>query len=208
MEYRFLVTKIYLCQMNQFDTLALENKKILVIFDLDETLIHSSRKELARKEDFMIGEFYVYKRPYLDLLLINLSEYFSFAIWSSGSKFYVDSVMEKLTPSGIKFEFNWSREKCTLRFDPEYHNHFYAKKLEKVEKLGFSKARVLIIEDIPKNVTFNYGNAVLVNQYIGNDDNELEALCNYLISLKDIMDVRPIEKRGWRQKLQGTSTQA
>lgn len=194
--------------MNQNSTKEPENKKILVIFDLDETLIHSSRKALAKKEDFMIGEFYVYKRPYLDSLLINLSEYFSFAIWSSGTKFYVDSVMEKLTSSGIKFEFNFSREKCTLRFDQEYHDHFYAKKLEKVEKLGFSKARMLIIEDIPKNVTFNYGNAILVKQYIGNDDNELEALCNYLISLKDIMDVRPIEKRGWRQKFQGANLQA
>ena len=67
---------------------------------------------------------------------------------------------------------------------------------------------MLIIEDIPKNVTFNYGNAILVKQYIGNDDNELEALCNYLISLKDIMDVRPIEKRGWRQKFQGANLQA
>ena len=191
--------------MDQYNTKASENKKILVIFDLDETLIHSTRKSLTRKEDFKIGEFYVHKRPYLDFLFANLSKYFSFAIWSSGTKFYVDSVMEKLTPSGINFEFIWSRAKCTQRFDPDYNDYFYAKKLEKVEKLGFTKSRILIIEDLFKNVSSNYGNTVLVKPYVGIDDNELELLCNYLISIKNILDVSAIDKRGWKSRFQDTN---
>jgi carboxy-terminal domain RNA polymerase II polypeptide A small phosphatase len=182
---------------------AAEKKKILVIFDLDETLIHATKESLARKEDFMIGEFHVYKRPFLDFLLLTLSRCNSLAIWSSGTSLYVNTVVEKIRPRGIKFEFTWSREKCTQRFDPDYNDYFYAKKLEKVENLGFAKERILIVEDLHRNVSLNYGNAVLVKPYAGDEDNELELLCKYLASIGDISDVRPIEKRGWRSKVQG-----
>ena len=181
------------------------NKKILIILDLDETLIHSTREPLGKKEDFMIGEFYVYKRPSLDFLLLHLSQYFSLAVWSSGTELYVNSVIEKITPDLINFEFIWSRGKCTQRFDPDYNDYFYAKKLEKVEKLGFTKSRILIIEDLFKNVSSNYGNTVLVKPYVGIDDNELELLCNYLISIKNILDVSAIDKRGWKSRFQDTN---
>ena len=194
--------------MNQHPTHIGTNDKILIIFDLDETLVHTTKESLARKEDFMIGEYYGYKRPFLEFLLMNLSPYFSLAIWSSGTELYVISVIEKITPDRIKFEFIWSRGKCTHRFDPDYNDYYYAKKLEKVEKLGFTKNRILIIEDIPKNVTLNYGNAVLIKPYTGSDDNELEILCNYLISIKDAQNIRAIDKRRWKTKFQVTNPQS
>ena len=194
--------------MNQNQTDIDTNKKILVIFDLDETLVHTTKESLARKEDFMIGEYYGYKRPFLNFLLMNISPYFSLAIWSSGTELYVNSVIDKITPDTIKFEFIWSRGKCTQRFDPDNNDYFYAKKLEKVEKLGFSKDRLLIIEDLHRNISLNYGNALLVKPFRGIDDNELELLCSYLIPINDMQNVRAIDKRGWKSKFQGTNSQS
>ena len=45
------------------------NKKILLIFDLDETLIHATKDDLDLKVDFKIGEYNVYKRPNVDEFL-------------------------------------------------------------------------------------------------------------------------------------------
>ena len=39
--------------------------KILVVLDLDETLIHATKNELDRKADFQVFDYHVYKRPFL-----------------------------------------------------------------------------------------------------------------------------------------------
>ncbi len=46
-----------------------ETDKALLILDLDETLIHSSSKELGRQCDFRVFDFHVYKRPHLEHFL-------------------------------------------------------------------------------------------------------------------------------------------
>ena len=64
--------------------------------------------------------------------------------------------------------------------------------------MGFPIDKILIIEDLPGNVSTNYGNAIIVTPYIGVDDNELLLLNHYLVSLKDAENVRTIEKRNWK----------
>lgn len=173
-------------------------KKILIIFDLDDTLIRSSRKLLKRKEDFVVGDFLVYKRPHLDSMLINLSSYFYLAIWSSGTEMYVNSVVEQMTPDGVLYEFIWSRAHCTPHLDTEKNEYYSQKRIKKVCKMGFPIDKILIIEDLPGNVSTNYGNAIIVTPYVGVDDNELLLLNHYLVSLKDAENVRTIEKRNWK----------
>ncbi|WP_367180326.1 hypothetical protein [uncultured Tenacibaculum sp.] len=46
-----------------------------------------------------------------------------------------------------------------------------------------------------------------INPFEGNkSDNELKILSEYLISIKDIENVRAIEKRGWRNKSINSNT--
>ena len=42
-----------------------EKEKLLLILDIDETLVHATRNKLDRKENFKIFDYYVYERPYL-----------------------------------------------------------------------------------------------------------------------------------------------
>ena len=66
----------------------------MLIFDLDETLIHSSKENPARDPDFKVFEFNVMKRPYLYEFLIECKKEFKLAIWSTGSEVYVDSILK------------------------------------------------------------------------------------------------------------------
>jgi len=184
--------------MTNSKIITMDQQKILIIFDLDDTLIRSSRKLLHREEDFRAGDYLVYKRPFLDAMLINLSRHFYLAIWSSGTEFYVNSIVEQMTPARIQYAFVWSRAKCTPHLDTERNEYYSQKRLKKVCGLGFSMEKILIIEDTPGNVVTNYGNAIIVKPFIGKDDDELLLLNNYLETLKDEENVRKIDKRGWK----------
>lgn len=56
----------------------------LLVFDLDETLVHASKLELGRPADILYPPYFVYQRPFLNELLTNLSPSYNFAVWSSG----------------------------------------------------------------------------------------------------------------------------
>ena len=64
-------------------------KKLLLIFDLDETLIHATKKTLLEEIDFKIGEFNIYKRPNVDDFLKKCFLNYRVAIWSSADDEYV-----------------------------------------------------------------------------------------------------------------------
>ena len=66
--------------------------RILITFDLDETLIHSTIFESYRPADFKLGEYSVYVRPHLNTFLQKCNEYFDIAIWSNGGESYVGDI--------------------------------------------------------------------------------------------------------------------
>ena len=89
----------------------------LIIFDLDETLIHSTEIELNHKCDFRVGKYYTYKRPYVDNLLSYCMKIFNIAVWSSATELYTKEVVQQIFPEVDKLCFVWSRDKCTYRID-------------------------------------------------------------------------------------------
>jgi TFIIF-interacting CTD phosphatase-like protein len=175
------------------------NNKILLILDLDETLIYSSEKKLDRNPEFIFEQYYVYLRPHLEQFLNELAPNFSLAIWSSGNDAYVEYIVNKIKPDSIEFEFVWGRSKCTPRRDLEVDEYFFEKKLKKVKKFGHSLEKILIVDDTSQKARSNYGNAIYSDEYKGEpDDTMLPNLCRYLKTLSQVENVRKIEKRGWR----------
>jgi carboxy-terminal domain RNA polymerase II polypeptide A small phosphatase len=183
--------------------------QILLILDLDETLIYSSTKELSREADFHLFQYYIYKRPYLTEFLDECAQHFKLAIWSSASDDDVEAVIKQIIPPAIKLEFVWGRNRCTYCLDAfsfedagysDFQSHyFFIKVLKKVKKRGFKLEKVLIIDDTPSKAKRNYGNVIYPQEYMGEaDDNELKLLLAYLLQLKDVDNVRAIEKRNWR----------
>jgi carboxy-terminal domain RNA polymerase II polypeptide A small phosphatase len=188
----------------------LKTDKILLILDLDETLIHATKKELSRASDFKVSHYNVYKRPFLDTFLIEIAKHFHLAIWSSASDEYVSEVVKNIIPETLECQFVWGRSKATTRSillsDEDYYryqhepsHYYFVKNLKKVKKIGFNLEKTLIVDDTPQKVKNNYGNAIYAKEYLGEEnDNELELLFEYLLTLKDVENVRVIEKRLWR----------
>src|SRR5262245_59077006 len=65
---------------------------LLVILDLDETLVHGTEHPLARPADLRVGPYFVYQRPHLTSFLSALRERCSLAIWTSAGRDYAHGV--------------------------------------------------------------------------------------------------------------------
>lgn len=188
-----------------------EKDKILLIFDLDETLIHATKDDIGLEPDFIAYDYKVFKRPYVADFLSNLSKDFYLAIWSTASEDYIDKIISEIAPKNIKFEFVWGQTRATykrtIKVDQynytdfiEYH---YIKRLKKVKTLGFRLERTLMVDDTPHKVKENYGNAIYIKEFKGDsNDKELIYLEKYLQRLKDSKNVLTIEKRNWKTDLQ------
>ena len=171
---------------------------MLLICDLDETLIHATISPIKNiSYNCEIKDYYIYLRPGLYEFLDFVSKHFQLAIWSSGSDDYVEAIVSKLFYK-YKFEFVYGRSKCTEK--PMFNYYGYKiltlKKLSKIKK-KFPLEQVLIIDDTESKCAKNYGNAIYIPPYEGVDDNILFRLSQYLMTLKDVENVRTIEKREW-----------
>ena len=183
--------------------------RILLVLDLDETLIYATETPLDRAPDFEVYGYHVYRRPHLDAFLATCFENFSVAVWSSASDPYVEAVVARIFPDPARLLFVWGRSRVTLRrlrdfddgayaYDPWDHLH-YQKSLKKVKRLGWPLERILIVDDTPEKSARNFGNAIYPRPFEGAlDDDELLRLARYIVRLKDEPNVRSIEKRKWR----------
>lgn len=177
-------------------------KSILLILDLDETLIHATENKLTIPHDFKYADYFVYKRPFLNEFLNLVNQYFKLAIWSSADDTYVNDIVETICPKHINFEFVWTRSRCTIRRNYNLDRYVPEKRLKKIKKLGFTLEKALIVDDSPEKTRDNFGNTIYINPFEGNQqDNELEKLNSFLLTIKDSINVRTLEKRGWREKI-------
>ncbi|WP_299107282.1 HAD family hydrolase [uncultured Tenacibaculum sp.] len=179
-----------------------EKEKILLILDLDETLIHATETKLEINYDFQYAQYYIYKRPNLIEFLIEMNQYFELAVWSSADDKYVNDIVKLIKPPEIKFEFVWARSRCTPRRNYELDRYVHEKRLKKIKKQGFRLEKSLIVDDSPEKTRDNFGNAIYIMPFKGNQsDNELNLLSEFLKTIKDSENVRRIEKRGWRNRI-------
>ncbi|OQP38820.1 phosphoprotein phosphatase [Niastella yeongjuensis] len=171
----------------------------LIIFDLDETLIHANGAELGYPAHFMFDAYYVYERPGVRSFLSDIARHFTIGIWSSASDDYVAEIVDHIMPATIEPLVVWGRSKCTMKRDYEYDTYYYEKRLDKLKKKGFRLEQILIVDDSPEKARTNYGNAVYIKEFTGDgNDKELQFLFNYLLTFKTTANVRTVEKRGWR----------
>jgi len=177
-------------------------QRALLILDLDECLIYGSEFELHREADFCVGPYHVYRRPGLSEFVTGVASVFDLAVWSSATGDYVGEIATQICPDDFEWEFVWARDRCTPRMHGETLETVYIKDLKKVKRLGYSLDRILFIDDTPDKMARNYGNAIYVTPFEGDDeDNELEQLFEYLHSIQNEQNFRKVEKRGWRSRV-------
>ncbi len=172
---------------------------ILLILDVDETLIHATESVGPHLADFQTGPYFVYRRPGLDEFFSSLRDHFTIAVWSSSDSSYLAAVLAEVFPKDLAPAFVWDRSRCTTRIDHERQKTYFAKNLKKVKSLGYNHDRVLINDDSHEKIDQYYGNAIYVTSWFGDPrDSELPRLANYLLSIRHQLNLRSFEKRSWR----------
>ena len=174
----------------------------LLILDIDETLIYSSNKQLDRLPDFKLDEYFVYIRPGVNEFILTCSKLLDLAVWTSSTSDYAHEIINNIFPNHLQLEFLFARERCLFKRNPDLDVIETFKPLKKVRRKGFSLDSVLIIDDTAETFKYNYGNAILVKKYQGEaNDVELFLLLKYLERISAEENVRLIDKRHWKYKV-------
>jgi carboxy-terminal domain RNA polymerase II polypeptide A small phosphatase len=175
------------------------SEKILLILDLDETLLHSSEKRLDCAESFCFENLFVYKRPFVDEFLQTVVPFFNLAVWSSGTDDYVEYLAQNIIVPHTNPIFVWGRSRCTQRRSMGTGEYYFVKRLTKLRRMGYPINKMIIVDDSPEKCQCNFGNAIYVPPFLGSTaDDELRYLGRYLVGIKNCANVREVEKRGWR----------
>ena len=177
----------------------------LLILDIDETLIYATEESLSRSADFTVGnKYYVYRRPFVEQFLVWCVENFELAVWTSATDDYAAEIVANIFPhSQNNLLFLWSRKRCTPSFDWETQETIWEKKLTKLRRRGYNLENIIVVDDTPQMWRSSYGNLVRVKPYLGEiEDDELKKLMQYLNVLKNAENIRKVEKRNWKNRLQ------
>ncbi len=176
---------------------------MLLVLDLDETLLFAHETPLARAADVSLPPYSVYLRPGVHDFVRHVARHYTLAVWTSSSAAYARALVPILFDDPSRLAFVWSRERCTPARDLANDTWVHAKRLDKVKRRGHDLRRTLVVDDSPEKHRRNYGNLVRVAPFLGDPaDDELPHLAAYLDRLTAAPDVRRIEKRGWRRQVE------
>lgn len=171
----------------------------LLILDLDETLIWATEQGLNQAPDFAVGPYSVYQRPGVAEFLATAKQWYELAVWTSSSAGYASEVLRQLIPQGVELKFVWARARCTRRYNYETQEEYWLKDLKKVCRLGYALERIVMVDDSPEKLQRHYGNYVRIRPFEGDQtDRELLDSLPFLQHLSTLVNVRHVEKRGWR----------
>lgn len=190
-------------------------KKKVLILDLDETLIHSLSRGAPRslggsggqchmielKVNNVLTLYYVYKRPYCDFFLKELSKWFELQIFTASVQEYADPIIDWLemdmidykkglsaqVPPNKVFTKRYYRNDCTYR-----PGVGYIKDLSRFFPHEELK-NVIILDNSPISYALHEHNAVMIEGWINDQsDRDLINLLPMLFSLSMCIDVRYI----------------
>lgn len=179
---------------------ASQTKKTLVL-DLDETLIKAmpqldkklsnetvpittiswiNQMEIKTELDFFV-------RPGTQSFLRNLSPYYDIVIFSSSMRKYAEAVTNFLDPCKCYISAVLSRENC---------RHFQGIHVKDLRIFsGLSMENVVIVDNSIPSFALQLENGICIPSFQGNkDDTELAKICDFLIGIANVQDVRPFVK--------------
>ena len=139
----------------------------------------------------------------MDQFLTFCFQHFQVGIWTTAGKEFAEEVVHNIFASEYSLEFLLSHQRCTRMFDSETSAVYYIKDLKKLKRQGYRLEEMIMVDDTPRKLARNYGNLVRVSEWLGDrNDRELLQMVQYLDYLKDMENIRKIEKRGWQNCFQ------
>lgn len=178
---------------------SIKGKKI-VVFDLDETLVHCDSKCFTKSDvvltvNLPTGEaakIGVNIRPYVYECLKEANKHFVVVAYTASHQTYADTILNYIDPNNIYFSYRLYRNNC-LRMTAE-EEQIYVKDLRIFK--GIDLSDIVIIDNSVLSFAFQLDNGIPILPYYDNkDDNELLILINYLHHLSKVNDIRVENKR-------------
>lgn len=131
----------------------------------------------------------VAKRPYCDMFLQQVNQWYDLAIFTASMKEYADPVIDWLQQTGTyQFKYRWYRDHCTLR-----PGVGYVKDIASIVSQNEARdlSQMIIIDNSPVSYAMHLDNAIQVNGWINDpSDSELLHLLPLLRALRNVTDTR------------------
>jgi len=167
-------------------------KKCLVL-DLDETLVHSSFKQIPNADfvlpveiDDQVHQVYVLKRPGVDQFLKAMAEHYEIVVFTASLSKYADPLLD-LLDTHKTVNHRLFRDACSN------HKGNYVKDLS---RLGRVLKHTIIIDNSPASYLFHPENAIPIDSWFDDtNDTELLDLIPFLIELTKVDDVTTVLDR-------------
>lgn len=159
----------------------------LIVFDLDETLVHATEVPLPYPHTFQVGPYFVYARPFASELIKFCASHFEVAVWSSSSERYVETVTEELFGTAFPVVFSWAVSKCVQKIDPKSNGYVYIKDLRKAIKHGYAADEIIMIDDSPEKLQRQPTRHLCLPAFIGDPlDRELLGVIERIKTMAEI----------------------
>ena len=169
--------------------------KKTLIFDLDETLIHTNNNH-HQKCDVVIDMSFpdgqrsragVNIRPYVREVLLELRKHCEIIVFTASHKDYMEPIINYIDPYKEIFDFMFHRESCVQ------HYGLFLKDLRIFQNRDLSQ--MVLIDNAAYSFSMQVNNGIPCIPFFENkQDTELRDLLPFLQQLYDVPDVRPVLK--------------
>jgi Dullard-like phosphatase family protein len=139
--------------------LPVGDKRLTLILDLDETLIHYPEEHI-KDLDFQVVVEHVKVRPHALEFLQQMAALYEVGVFTAASQSYADPIIDFIDPKGL-ISHRLFRQHLTL------HNGKLVKDLSKV---GRSLNRMIMVDNLPENFILQPENGVYIKSWMGDEN--------------------------------------
>jgi TFIIF-interacting CTD phosphatase-like protein len=170
-------------RIHNFQLLLNPPSRLLVIFDLDETLIYNSAREYPNHSPI------IFPRPYYYEMFSKISEFYEIWVWSASERHYIDAILKNMDPTRAFIKKVLCREDCTVSKE-----NYLIKDIGRFSNLDLSQ--VVIVDNVALSYILNLENGLLVSSYNGShNDIELVNITGILMAARYEPDIRTALKK-------------
>ncbi|KAH9258429.1 hypothetical protein BASA81_003478 [Batrachochytrium salamandrivorans] len=173
-----------------------DTRKLVVVLDIDETLIHSHPGLQHCDDSFMINvdgwKTRVKRRPHVRWFLETAASKYELMTFTAGTEGYASKILDDLDPTGELIKHRFYRHHC-LKIDDETY-------LKELQLLNRPLDRIVLVDNNLLSFVTNPSNGIPIESFYGREPHDvaLIALMTVLDALCDEPDVRPLLQRAYR----------
>ena len=181
-------------RFHTFESFGAGTKRLLLLLDLDHTLIDAHNGSPRDRVDFkMYGAYGIAHRPYAPQFLDFAFQHFRVGVFTARPE---EDAMEIVRGFGYErrdFAAFLTEQDCDFT-----HGDSLPVYVKDLEAHGFDLATTLIVDDVPEGGARNADNLITIDPYDNrHHDEELWRLMHYLDTIKDVGDVTDVDKSRW-----------